>query len=167
MYYNKKILVNALLAAFAIFALVYVFVDFSPNKDPKNIAIAATTTDPFSDILYNNCKETRILFIQDQKDTINDTNIYCLDFFANYYSRNIYSTITLNCRSSSDGSSENRKILSDKRCFLIQQKLLNLGVSSKDIIINSLSDSFPIENIDPMSPQGLINNRSVTVVGNN
>jgi hypothetical protein len=106
-----------------------------------------------------------LVFYQKDKDIPVFDQTACASTYIDKYKAGYYSTLNVECRSSSDGQAVNRNDISGKRAKSLQFALLEKGIAFKDIKVKSLGDTSPYPGIDPDSADGKILNRSCEITG--
>lgn len=162
---KRKVIVRSVLITFILSIFVYIFWPASSTTEeavPTTIKPAkSTTTTSTLSIVDTPC----ILYFNADKATFLFNDLTCVNNYAQRYFDKVYSKLLLECRSSSDGQSINRRILSDARTKTVQLKLVELQVPNNSIIAKSLADTKPIAR-DNLSPDELkMINRSCIITG--
>jgi len=174
-------MVRSTIAAMVVGLGWYVY-DGSKSKEDvvvsteSRIISVPTTVDPFNQWLYGICKETIILQDIDTNISLNNQNIQCFTFFKHYIDNGTYTKIIVTGWASLDGDPNKRVDLAKARAIDIRDKLVQLGIPEDKIVVKYMEDpnqqcpwlsesSDLLIPIDPKSPSGLINSRSVQITG--
>jgi len=150
----KKIIINTTLVIliFAIFAYILI-----PNSESKPAVTTSTTIlviDPPCNILFNSNEDT--FLVEDNQ---------CINTYIGQYSNSVYVSLLIECRASADGDSKERQQLSDDRAKQLKYILMDRGVNSLDININSYGDTSPLPGVNQSTPEGKMLNRSCQLTG--
>ena len=128
--------------------------------NPTSSSTTTTTTialqivDPPCLVLYEKNKDTPILM-----------ETACVDTYVEKYINGYYNAINIICRSSGDGNTVDRQVLSSNRMRALQFNLMQKGVDYVDINSESVGDQSPYPGINPDSEDGKIINRSCEITG--
>lgn len=150
----KKIIINTTLVILVIGIFAYILI---PNSEEKITTVTSTTVsvvDPPCNILFNSNEDT--FLVEDNQ---------CISTYIGQYSNSMYSSLLIECRASADGDSKERQQLSDDRAKQLKYILMDRGVDSLDININSYGDTSPLPGVDQSTPEGKMLNRSCQLTG--
>lgn len=132
-----------------------------PSVSSTNPTTSTSTTtsplqiaDPPCLVLYEKNKDTPILL-----------ETACVNTYVEKYINGHYNGLSVICRSSGDGNTIDRQVLSSNRLKALQFSLMQKGVDYADINSQSVGDQSPYPGVDPNSEDGKIINRSCEISG--
>ena len=167
----QKLVVRFFVALLMIGILAYIFMPKAqdatspmetttiPSVSSTNPTTSTTTSppqiaDPPCLVLYEKNKDTPIL-----------VETACVNTYVEKYINGYYGELSIVCRSSGDGNTIDRQVLSSNRLRALEFSLMQKGVDYADVNSQSVGDQSPYPGVDPNSEDGKIINRSCEITG--
>ena len=158
----KKIIVRFSVIIVMLTILSYIF---WPQSENVETTIESTTTTTTTTTLAIIADPPCLVLYQKDKDIMVFEETACVSTYVEKYKAGYYTSLSVICRSSSDGQNINRNDLSEKRMKSFQFYLLEQEIPYEDINAGSLGDTSPYPGVDPESEDGRMVNRSCEITG--
>ena len=167
----QKLAVRFFVALLMIGILAYIFM---PKEQDAILPIDTTTIQSVSSTNPTTSTTTSPLQIADppclvlyekNKDTPILVETACVNTYVEKYINSYYNELSIVCRSSGDGNTVDRQVLSSNRLKALEFSLMQKGVDYADINSQSVGDQSPYPGVDPNSEDGKIINRSCEITG--